>query len=103
LGRFSNLFEEPRNIIKMIPGIRLVEMNKNRVDAICCGSTGWSNCFNCKKRIQINRLKEASKTKAKTLITVCPKCQIHLNCAQENEESKLNIKDFSNLIAQAIA
>jgi len=103
LGRFSGLYEEPRQIIAIIPGLKLVEMEKNRVDSLCCSSTGWTNCFNCSKRLQLERLSEAKATRADTLVTACPKCQIHLSCAQEKDEEKITIKDITNLVAEAIS
>ncbi|MBU0567399.1 hydrogenase iron-sulfur subunit [bacterium] len=102
LGRFAGLYEEPRNIIKAITGTELVEMIDNRSNSLCCGSTGWTNCFKCAKKTQIERLGEAKDTGAQTLITTCPKCQIHLNCAQEQDEEKIEIKDITNLVAEAM-
>lgn len=103
LGRFSGLYDEPRDIMSSIPGLTLIEMEKNRVDSICCSSTGWTNCFNCSKRLQIERLNQVRATGADTLITACPKCQIHLSCAQETSEEKIVIKDITNLVAEAIS
>ena len=103
LGRFSGLYEEPRQVMATIPGLKLVEMEKNRVNSLCCSSTGWTNCFNCSKRLQLERLSEAKATGADTLVTACPKCQIHLSCAQEKDEEKITIKDITNLVAEAIS
>ncbi|MDI6786140.1 MAG: hydrogenase iron-sulfur subunit [bacterium] len=102
LGRFSNIFEEPREIFSLIPGLKFVEMDKNKLDSLCCSSTGWTNCFNCSKRLQVERLNDAKSTEANSLITACPKCQIHLSCAQEKEEGKIDIKDITSLVVEAI-
>jgi heterodisulfide reductase subunit D len=61
-----------------IPGIELVEMEQNRENALCCGTSPWTECSSCSKAIQIERLLEAQQTGAKKLITACPKCRIHL-------------------------
>jgi Fe-S oxidoreductase len=37
LGRYNNIYDEPRQILQSIPGIELVEMERNRKDAFCCG------------------------------------------------------------------
>lgn len=103
LGRFAGLYEEPRKLINAIPGVELVEMVDNRSNSLCCGSTGWTNCFKCAKRTQIERIKEAKNTGADTLVTACPKCKIHLKCGLTNtEDLEIQIKDITNLLAEAI-
>jgi Fe-S oxidoreductase len=103
LGRIAEIYEEPREIISSIPGIELVEMERNRVDAVCCGTSGWVNCSGCSKKIQTERLKEAEETGADALITACPKCEIHLNCAKYNADLKIRIKDITDLVAESLA
>jgi len=100
LGRIAKIYEEPREILSGIPGIELVEMQRNRADAICCGTSGWVNCSTCSKRIQMDRLKEAEDTGADTLITACPKCDIHLNCAKYNSDVKIGIRDITDIIVE---
>lgn len=102
LGRFCQIYEGPREIIRSIPGIRLAEMDRNRESSVCCGTTGWLNCSSCSRQIQMERLKEAKATGADTLITACPKCQIHFTCALTNSDLKVEIKDLCNLLAEAI-
>ncbi|TET67613.1 MAG: (Fe-S)-binding protein, partial [Candidatus Zixiibacteriota bacterium] len=104
LGRFLGIYEEPREILKAIPGLELIEMPRNRKEAICCGSSTWINCSRVNKRIQLERLKEAKDTGAETLITACPKCKIHLSCAlKDNDlEEKISIKDLNVLLAESL-
>ena len=61
-------------------------MPRNRENALCCGTSAWMECSSCSKAMQIERLQEALQTGAKTLITACPKCQIHLSCAKSNTD-----------------
>ena len=82
LGRMDGKYEEPRRFLEIIPEIELVEMQRNRENALCCGTSAWMECSACSKAMQIERLQEAGQTGAKTLITACPKCRIHLTCAQ---------------------
>ena len=102
LGRLSGIYEEPREVIRHIPGLQLLEMERNRVDAICCGTTGWVNCTSCSKQIQTDRLKEAISTGAQTLITACPKCKIHFQCALMNSDLSIEIKDMLDLVGEVI-
>jgi heterodisulfide reductase subunit D len=104
LGRFSGLYEQPREILKAIPGVELLEMPRNRKDALCCGSSTWVNCSRVNKKIQLERLKEAIKTGAEKLITACPKCKIHLSCALKDNDldQKIEIKDLDVLLAESL-
>lgn len=105
LGRYMDIYDQPRDTLKTIPGMRLREMPHNRAGAICCGTTNWMNCDATSKQIQKSRLEEAKSTGAKSIVTACPKCQIHFRCAgcgEETERVDIEITDYVNLIASAI-
>ena len=103
LGRMARVFEGPRNILKSISSIDYKEMERNRENGVCCGTSGWANCSSGSKQIQAERLHEAKATGADTLVTACPKCQIHLSCALGTMDMGLKIKDLTTLIAESIA
>jgi Fe-S oxidoreductase len=69
-------------------------MERNRENALCCGTSAWMECSSCSKAMQMERLQEAIQTGAKTLITSCPKCRIHLTCAQSGMKLDLKVKDI---------
>jgi Fe-S oxidoreductase len=94
LGRLAGIYEAPRQLLEIIPGTRLVEMERNRDNALCCGTSAWMECTNCSKAMQMIRLQEAMQTGAQTLVTTCPKCQIHFQCAQNNMEIDLKVVDL---------
>lgn len=106
LGRLSGIYEEPRTILNAIDGIELHEMEKNRTSALCCGTSGWLSCGTYSKQIQTAILKEAKNTGADTLITSCPKCQIHFKCALSDkkmeEETRINVQDLTTLVASCL-
>ncbi len=76
LGREAGIFEPPREILRRIPGIQLVEMRRNREHAWCCGGGGVVNLVYPKLSIKIakDRVEEAKKTGAEMLVTCCPLC-----------------------------
>ncbi len=108
LGRHMGIYEEPRKVISSIPGLESVEMDRSRENSLCCGVNAWMNCGKTSKQIQMDRLSEAKGTGADLLITACPKCQIHLNCAMGeklpigSKEVTLETSDLSVLAARAM-
>ncbi|RLB43432.1 MAG: (Fe-S)-binding protein [Deltaproteobacteria bacterium] len=100
LGRLSGIFEPPRELIRSIPGIELREMPRSKENGVCCGTSGWINCSSCSKEIQVERLAEASATGASTLVTACPKCQIHFRCAKSAFDLDIEIMDLYDLISE---
>jgi len=74
------IYDIPRNIIKSIPGIELVEMERNREYAWCCGAGGGvQEAFNeYSQWIATERFEEIKHVKAELLITSCPGCKENL-------------------------
>jgi heterodisulfide reductase subunit D len=108
LGRFMEIYEEPRIVLEEIPALELIEMERIKEYAVCCGASNWMNCGKHTKTVQKDRLMEAIRTGADTLVTACPKCQIHLNCAlkdlkEENPSISINITDIYCLISKTLS
>lgn len=105
LGRFMDVYDEPRAVIETL-GLEMVEMEHNREAALCCGTSSWTACGATNKQLQANRLREAHDSGAELLVTACPKCQIHFNCAQAegslSTEPRIEIKDLITLAAEAL-
>jgi len=108
LGRHLGLYDAPRKVLESIPGVGFVEMEHSREDAICCGTSAFTNCDCYSNMIRAERLAEATSTGAETLITCCPKCQTHFRCAMvdKGEEKrpipKIEVMDLVNLVAGAM-
>ena len=103
LGRFSGIFEAPRKIISAIPGLEFRELSRNRQSSTCCGVNSFVNCDMNSKLWRAEKLKDAESTGATTLLTSCPKCNIHLNCYVTNQyvEPKFDIKIDSLIVRLA--
>jgi len=99
LGHHTKLYDPPREILKAV-GAELVEMSRNQMDAWCCGAGGGVQFAYPDYAVwtATQRIEEAKKTEAETLITACPHCKENLAKAAE----KLNIVDITELIAKAI-
>jgi Fe-S oxidoreductase len=102
LGRMSRIYDAPRELIQKIPGLKLVEMERSRENGVCCGTSGWMNCSSCSKAIQLERLNEAQATGATTVVTACPKCAIHFNCAVKFFDLSIQVKELFDLLAENI-
>ncbi len=103
LGRLAGVFEAPRQLLQLLPDTQLVEMERNRENALCCGTSAWMECTCHSKSIQSERIQEAIQTGAKTLITSCPKCQIHFTCAQSGSDTKLQVTDLYTYIEERLS
>jgi Fe-S oxidoreductase len=105
MGRCLGLFDEPRQLLTGITDLELVEMDKNKENSLCCGANPWAYCNSVNRQIQDQRLAQAKKTSAEILATACPKCQIHLKCAQKNancQVSQIEIQDLASLVAGSL-
>lgn len=91
LGRHSNVFDEPRNVIKAVAN--LVEMENIRENSLCCGAGGGvkSAYPEIADEMASSRIAQANETGCKTLITPCPFCKLNL----ENENMEvLDLTEF---------
>ena len=105
LGRCSRIFDPPRQILGAVEDLELVEMEQNRDKALCCGASPWVHCGAVNRQVQQERLGQAEATGAEVLVTACPKCLIHLKCAQKNsngETSQVDIEDLASLVARSL-
>jgi heterodisulfide reductase subunit D len=100
LGRHGGVYEAPRNVLKKLPGVELVEMPRNRNVAWCCGAgAGVKSAFKdfaletAEKRVQ-----EAEGTDASSIITCCPFCERNLGDAVKAISSGMQVADLVALV-----
>lgn len=98
------LYEPPRNVLKQIPGVELIEMERNREFAYCCGAGGGVKAqfpefaLNTAKR----RIEEALATKASTLVSCCPFCKTNLQDGINSMENEMKFYDLIELVEIAL-
>ncbi len=99
LGRNSNVYDAPREIIKAIPGAEFVEMKHNREHALCCGGGGDLEVVDAKLPVEIGKkvIEQAEAAGAEILITSCQQCKRTLVNAV-SKESKLKVMDILEIV-----
>jgi heterodisulfide reductase subunit D len=102
LGRRAGIYDAPRELLRLVPEVRFEDMERCRENSVCCGTSAWMECSSCSKAMQIERLEEALRTGARTLITACPKCRIHFDCAKANTELELSIEDLYSFLLKRV-
>jgi len=102
LGRHMGIYKEPRAVLEKIPGIELVEMNRNKHNAWCCGSGGGvrSAFKDLSEFAARERIEEAKDTDASAIVSSCPFCLNQFKTNIKNDEIKAY--DISQLIEKAI-
>ncbi|MFQ5999503.1 MAG: succinate dehydrogenase iron-sulfur subunit [Candidatus Bathyarchaeia archaeon] len=107
LGKRSNIYDEPRNILKSIPSLELVEMRRSKENSFCCGGGAgrvWTEDATPEKRPCVNRAREALELGVEVIATACPFCVTTLEDAVKvlDAEDKIVVKDISELVREAV-
>ena len=107
LGKHNQIFDEPRQVLESIPGLKLVEMDRSREKSLCCEGGGgrmWLEGTNPGTRLAQMRVKEALETGAQILATACPFCLLTLDEAVKhlNATDRIQVMDVAEIAAQAL-
>ncbi|MEH7011191.1 (Fe-S)-binding protein [Neobacillus niacini] len=106
LGRYNDVYDPPREILKSIPGVQLVEMERNRETGMCCGAGGglmWME-EETGHRINVARTEQALAVNPSVISSGCPYCLTMLSDgtkAKEVEE-KISTYDVAELLEKAV-
>jgi Fe-S oxidoreductase/FAD/FMN-containing dehydrogenase len=104
IGRAGGVYEPPRELIRAIPGVELVEMAHTKEDALCCGSvlTRIGEPHPTSEKLGGIRIGEAEATGADALLALCPCCQFQLRVSADEKGSELPVIDLARLSAEAL-
>jgi len=106
LGRYNNIYEQPREAIARIPGAELVEMPRSRDKGLCCGAGGGQMFMEETegKRINIERTEEALDSGAGTVASACPFCITMLTDGinEKGKHEEVRVKDIAELVQEAM-
>lgn len=110
LGRVNGIYEEPREVLRSIPGVELIEMAHNRENTLCCGGGGggmWLDGFQWEKshmRLSDLRVKEAVDAGAEVLAVACPYELPRFEDSTKTVEGAegLLVRDLAELVAESM-
>lgn len=107
LGRHNRIFDEPRTVLRAMPGAKLLEMPRSRENSFCCGGGGdrmWQEELEGEDKISHIRVREAADTGAEILVTACPLCLIMLEDARKaaHLEGAIRVMDLNELVVEAL-
>jgi Fe-S oxidoreductase/nitrate reductase gamma subunit len=106
LGRYNGIFEAPRETARSVPGLRLIELPRNRERGLCCGGGGGQMWMEtpAKKRVNVIRVEEALAAKPDVVGVACPFClaMVDLGRKVAGAEETLQVKDISELVAESL-
>ncbi len=103
-GVFTGLYETPRNILRSISGINLVEMERIKDDTFCCGAGSWmKNAYpDFAHATAMERIEEAGTTKAQALVTHCPHCEENFDASLKQSGNPMEIYNLLDLVLAAV-
>lgn len=102
LGRHSGIYEEPREILKAIPGVELIEFQYNREEAECCGGPILGANADLARKIGAAKVKEAIEKGATLLVTACPTCLLNFKEGARQAGLQLQMQDLSLLLPKYV-
>jgi len=104
LGRHNQVYDEPREVLDHVPGVRQIEMPRHRERGFCCGAGGarmWME-EHIGKRINAERTDEAASTGADVLGVACPFCMVMLDDGAKAKGGDLEVRDVSQVVAESV-
>jgi Fe-S oxidoreductase len=106
LGRYNDVFEPQREVLRGLPMANLVEMERSRRTSFCCGGGGGRSFMEERtgKRISHVRIEQAMHVKPDTIVAACPFCTTMFEDGIKGLEvgDKLKVRDFAEVVADSL-
>jgi Fe-S oxidoreductase len=106
IGRYNEVYDSPRESLRAIPGLEVIDPPRARNKGLCCGGGGGHMWMEVRGRERVNeiRVAELLGTKAGTVGTACPFClaMVDLGRKVKGAEDTLQVKDIAELVAEAL-
>ncbi|MBW2058754.1 MAG: (Fe-S)-binding protein [Deltaproteobacteria bacterium] len=107
LGKQNGIFEEPREILKSIPGVTFIDFDRSREKSLCCEGGGgrmWVEAPDQGTRSAEIRVRDAVEMGAEIIATACPFCLLTLEDAVKTtgNEERLRVMDITEILVEAL-
>jgi heterodisulfide reductase subunit D len=104
LGRGARVFDAPREVIQSIPGVRLVELPRNREDCQCCGGGGNLEMLDAGLSTEIakRKIEEVMCTGAQAVVTSCQQCVRTMTTYVRRNKIPVEVLDLTQLVRKAL-
>jgi len=105
LGRHGGVFEAPRQILRAIPGLEIVELENNRAKSVCCGGGGNVEMADAdlSGTVAQKKIEEIERTGADTVITSCQQCVRTIKSRARRQKRNIHVMDITDLVVQAMS
>lgn len=106
LGRSNDIYDAPRAVLENIPGLDIIEMDRNKSRGMCCGAGGgqmWMEETQG-KRVNIDRTEEALATEATTIASACPFCMTMMTdgVKTKDQADHVHVKDIAEILLEVV-
>ncbi|KQX68044.1 (Fe-S)-binding protein [Paenibacillus sp. Root444D2] len=106
LGRYNEVYEEPRNVLRAIPGVELVEQGRSRENSMCCGAGGgmmWME-ETAGTRVNVARTEQLLSVKPTVISSACPYCltMVEDGTKLKEVEEQVKARDIAEILALSV-
>ncbi|NGP61530.1 (Fe-S)-binding protein [Paenibacillus thiaminolyticus] len=106
LGRYNGVYEQPRNVLRAIRGVTLLEMERTRENGMCCGAGGgmmWME-ETAGKRVNLARTEQALAAKPTVISSACPYCLTMMEDGTKllEAEEAVQTRDIAEILELAV-
>jgi len=106
LGRYNGIYDAPRDVLEALPGVQLVEMERSRANAMCCGAGGgmmWME-QQAGKRVNVARTEQALAVEPDVITSACPYCLTMMEdgVKQLGADGKTSAQDIAEILERAV-
>jgi len=102
LGRSNDIYEEPREILKNIPGLELIEMKLSKGNSYCCGGGGTGLWMDIKGvHMDLKRADQINEVNAQIVAVACPICSVMLKSAMDSRGYDIEVTDIAQLVKES--
>ncbi|MFD2700422.1 heterodisulfide reductase-related iron-sulfur binding cluster [Paenibacillus shunpengii] len=106
LGRYNDVYDQPRDVLRAIPGVELVEMERSRENGMCCGAGGGQMWMeeDTGKRVNLARTEQALSVSPTMISSACPYCLTMLEDGTKliEIEDKVQTKDIAEILEASV-